>query len=56
MVAVIIEKRAIPIYWQFLEKLGASNLAEQKEILRPVIRLLQGYEIVILADARIPQR
>lgn len=50
VVAVIIEKRAIPIYWQFLEKQGASNLAEQKAILRPVIRLLQGYEIVILAE------
>lgn len=50
MVAVIIGKRAIPVYWQFLEKQGASNLAEQKAILRPVIRLLQGYEIVILAD------
>lgn len=50
VVAVIIEKRAIPIYWKFLEKQGASNLAEQKAILRPVIRLLQGYEIVILAD------
>ena len=50
MVALIIEKRAIPIYWQFLEKQGASNLAEQQAILRPAIRLLQGYEIVILAD------
>ena len=50
MVALIIEKRAIPIYWQFLEKQGASNLVEQKAILRPVIRLLQGYKIVILAD------
>ena len=50
MVAAILEKRAIPIYWQFLEKQGASNLAEQQAILRPVIRLLQGYEIVVLAD------
>lgn len=50
VVGLIIEKRAIPIYWQFLEKQGASNLAEQKAILRPVIRLLQGYQIVILAD------
>lgn len=49
VVGLIIEKRAIPIYWQFLEKQGTSNLAEQKAILRPVIRLLQGYEIVRLA-------
>jgi hypothetical protein len=50
MVAAILDKRAIPIYWQFLEKQGTSNLAEQKAILRPVIRLLCAYEVVILAD------
>lgn len=50
MVAVILEKRAFPIYWQFLEKRGASNLAEQQAILRPVLRLLRDYEIVVLGD------
>lgn len=39
MVAVILDKRAFPIYWQFLEKRGANNLAEQQAILRPVLRM-----------------
>jgi len=50
VVAVILEKRAFPIYWQFLEKRGASNLTEQQAILRPVLRLLRNYEIVVLGD------
>jgi hypothetical protein len=50
VIAVIIEKRAIPIYWQFLDKKGASNLAEQKALIRPALRLLKSYEIVLLGD------
>lgn len=50
MIAVIIEKRAMPIYWQFIEKKGASNLAEQQALIRPVLRLLKSYELVILGD------
>ncbi len=50
MVGAIMSKRALPIYWQFLNKIGASNLAEQKAILRPVIKLFKDYEIVILGD------
>lgn len=50
MVAVIVEKRAIPVYWQFLEKRGASNLAEQQALLRPVFKLLKNYEMVVLGD------
>lgn len=29
MVSVIWQKRAFPVYWQFLEKAGSSNLNEQ---------------------------
>ncbi len=50
MVGAIMSKRAWPIYGQFLNKKGASNLAEQKAILRPVIKLFKEYEIVILGD------
>jgi hypothetical protein len=50
MVAVIIERRAIPVYWQFLEKRGASNLAEQQALLRPILKLLKNYELVVLGD------
>lgn len=50
MIAVIIEKRAIPIYWQFLSKKGASKLVEQQALIRPVLRLLKSYELVVLGD------
>jgi hypothetical protein len=50
LVAAIFERRALPIYWQFLDKGGASNLAEQQALLRPVFRLLKRYELVVLGD------
>jgi hypothetical protein len=50
MASVIWEKRAIPIYWQFLNKQGSSNLAQQKALLRPVLRLLKAYEVVVVGD------
>ncbi|OCQ90389.1 hypothetical protein BCD67_00095 [Oscillatoriales cyanobacterium USR001] len=39
MVSAIYQKRAFPIFWTLLDKQGASNLAEQQQVLRPVIRL-----------------
>jgi hypothetical protein len=33
--SLIWEKRAIPIYWQFLPKIGSSNLAEQQALRQP---------------------
>jgi hypothetical protein len=33
------------VYWQFLEKRGASNLAEQQALLRPIFKLLKQYEM-----------
>lgn len=48
--SLIWEKRAIPIYWQFLPKIGSSSLAEQQALLRPVIRLLRGSEIIVVGD------
>lgn len=50
LVAAIFERRALPIYWQFLDKRGTSNLAEQQALLRPVIKLLKKYELVVLGD------
>jgi hypothetical protein len=50
VVAAIFERRAFPIYWQFLDKRGASNLAEQQALLRPVFKLLKKYELVVLGD------
>jgi hypothetical protein len=50
LVAVVIDKRGIPLYWQFLDKRGSSNLVEQQALLRPVLKLLKKYELVILGD------
>lgn len=50
VLAIIYQKRAIPIYWQFLEQKGGSNLAQQKALIRPILRLLKSYELVLLGD------
>ena len=50
VVSLIYDKRAIPVYIQILNKKGSSNLAEQKQVLDPVIRLFKDYDIVILGD------
>jgi hypothetical protein len=49
--ACLIEnKRAIPLHWMLLNKKGNSNIAEQKRLLKSVLRLLKGYEIVVIGD------
>lgn len=50
MVSAIYQKRAFPIFWTLLDKKGACNLAEQKQVLRPVIRLLNKYKLVVVGD------
>lgn len=50
VIAVIYKKRALPIYWQILNKRGSSNLAEQQAVIKPVLRLLKKYELVFLGD------
>ncbi|MBE9169278.1 hypothetical protein IQ238_17705 [Pleurocapsales cyanobacterium LEGE 06147] len=50
LAAIIWRKRALPIYWNILNKKGSSNLDEQKSLLRPVFRLLRDYKIVRLGD------
>jgi len=37
MVNVIYQRRAFPIFWTLLDKQGASTLAEQQQVLRPII-------------------
>lgn len=56
MVSVIYQKRAWPIFWCLLEKAGSSNLQEQQKVLRPVIRLLKNYKLVIIGDREFPSR
>ena len=50
MISLAWKKRAIPLYWKILTHKGASNLTEQKAVIRPVIRLLKGQKIMITAD------
>ncbi len=50
VVSVIWNKRAWPIYWQFLDHKGSSNLAQQQALLGPVFRLLKSYDIVVIGD------
>lgn len=51
MVAVFLEKRAFSINWQFLEKRGASKLAEQQAILRPVLQLFCDEIVIPMKDS-----
>jgi hypothetical protein len=50
MASAIYQKRAIPIFWIFLPKKGASNLREQQIVLRPIIKLFKTRQIVIVGD------
>ena len=50
VIAVIWKKRALPIYWQLLNKRGASKLSEQQALIQPVLCLLKNYELVIIGD------
>lgn len=50
VIAVIYKKRAIPLYWQVLNKRGSSNLSEQQAVIKPILRLLKKYELVLLGD------
>ena len=50
MISLAWKKRAIPLYWKILTHKGASNLTEQKAVIRPVLRLLKGQKIIITAD------
>ena len=50
MVSAIWKKRALPIYWMLLNKQGSSNFNEQIAVIRPVLRLLKQYNIVVIGD------
>ena len=50
MISLIWDKRAIPIYFELLPKLGSSNLEEQKTALCKVIPLFKNYKTVVLGD------
>jgi len=49
-IALIWQKRAIPLYWCLLPKLGNSNLSEQTLALQQVLPLLKEYKVILLGD------
>lgn len=50
MISLIYDQRAIPIYWEFLPRLGNSNFEEQSKIFSQVLQLFKKYQTVILGD------
>ena len=50
MVSLIWERRAIPLYWSLLPKLGNSNLEEQTLVLQQVLPLFTEYKVIVLGD------
>ena len=50
MVSVIWDKRAFPIYFTLLPKLGSSNLTEQQSIMSKVIPVFKNYKVCVLGD------
>lgn len=50
MVSIVYKRRAIPVYFTILDKKGNSNLAQQQQVLLPVLELLKDYKITVLGD------
>jgi len=50
MVSASVQKRAFPLFWTLLDKQGASNLTEQQQVLRPVMRLLKRYKLTLVGE------
>ncbi|MDJ0649698.1 MAG: IS4 family transposase [Xenococcaceae cyanobacterium MO_188.B19] len=50
MASVIWKKRAFPIYWLLLYKKGSSNFYEQVATIRPILKLLKDYKLVVIGD------
>ncbi|MDT3676330.1 MAG: IS4 family transposase [Microcystis wesenbergii TW10] len=48
--SVICGKRALPVYWILLDKQGSSNLGNQKNFLKPVLKFLKSYPVVVIGD------
>ena len=56
MVSLIWQRRAIPLYWSLLPKLGNSNLEEQTFALQEVLPLFKKYKIIVLGDGVPPRK
>lgn len=50
MISIIYEQRAIPVYFEFLSRLGSSNFTEQTSVISKVLPLFKNEQILILGD------
>lgn len=50
MISIIYGKRAIPVYFELLPKLGSSNFSEQTQLISQVLPLFEEYETILLGD------
>ena len=50
VVSIIWDKRAFPVYFELLPKLGSSNISEQQSLLSQVIPLFENSKICVLGD------
>lgn len=50
VISVVWDKRAFPIYFELLPKLGRSNVSEQKSAISQVLPLFDNYKICVLGD------
>jgi hypothetical protein len=50
MISIIYDQRAIPVYFEFLPKLGSSNFDEQTKFISQILSLFKEYKIILLAD------
>ncbi len=50
MISVIWDKRAFPVDFELLPKLGSSNISEQQNILSKVMPVFNNYKVCVLGD------
>ncbi|KAB8318622.1 transposase [Tolypothrix campylonemoides VB511288] len=50
VVSIIYDNRAIPIYFEFLPKLGSSNFTEQTKVFSKNLPLFNKYRPIVLGD------
>ena len=50
VISVVWDKRAFPIYFELLRKLGSSNVHEQRTTISKVLPLFDNYKICVLGD------
>lgn len=50
MISIIYDQRAIPVYFEFLPKLGSSNFDEQTKFISQILSLFEEYKIFLLGD------